>query len=278
MLGTGNALTTRCYNTCFALHSAAGCALLVDAGGGNGILSQLERAGLRKEEIHDLFVTHAHTDHLLGAIWIVRMALQFKYSLNVWSHAKVLSLLDGICRQILPQKEVSRLGDLVTFRRLEDGGTFRVGDMRFQCFDIHSSKEPQFGFTATFAHGLRPCCLGDEPFNPLCREYAQDADWLMHEAFCTYADRERDPTRKATAPLVMQGGTRRSFGQETSFCITPKTAHWKHAPSGMRMKRERRSQATSSFPTTSRPSCLIDIRCRFRVLPLRGLEAEEASG
>ena len=26
---------------------------------------------------------------------------------------------------------------------------------------------------------------------PLCREYAQDADWLMHEAFCTYADRER---------------------------------------------------------------------------------------
>ena len=88
MLGTGNALATRCYNTCFALHSAAGCVLLVDAGGGNGILSQLERAGLRKEEIHDLFVTHAHTDHLLGAIWIVRMALQFRYSLNVWSHAK----------------------------------------------------------------------------------------------------------------------------------------------------------------------------------------------
>ena len=191
MLGTGNALATRCYNTCFTLHSAAGCVLLVDAGGGNGILSQLERAGLRKEEIHDLFVTHAHTDHLLGVIWIVRMALQFRYSLNVWSHAKVLSLLDGICRQILPQKEVARLGDLVTFHRLEDGGTFRVGDMSFQCFDIHSSKEPQFGFTATFANGMRLCCLGDEPFNPLCREYAQDADWLMHEAFCTYADRER---------------------------------------------------------------------------------------
>ena len=191
MLGTGNALATRCYNTCFALHSAAGCALLVDAGGGNGILSQLERAGLRKDEIHDLFVTHAHTDHLLGVIWLVRMALQFRYSLNIWSHAKVLSLLDGICRQILPQKEVSRLGDLVAFQRLEDGGTFRVGDMNFQCFDIHSSKEPQFGFTAIFANGRHLCCLGDEPFNPLCREYAQDADWLMHEAFCTYADRER---------------------------------------------------------------------------------------
>ena len=49
---------------------------------------------------------------MLGAIWLVRMALQSEYGLNVWSHAKVLSLLDGICRQILPQKEVSRLGDL----------------------------------------------------------------------------------------------------------------------------------------------------------------------
>ena len=47
-----------------------------------------------------------------------------------------------------------------------NGGTFRVGDMSFQCFDIHSSKEPQFGFMATFANGLRLCCLGDEPFTP----------------------------------------------------------------------------------------------------------------
>lgn len=45
MLGTGNALVTRCYNTCFTLHSMGGALMLVDAGGGNGILTQLERAG-----------------------------------------------------------------------------------------------------------------------------------------------------------------------------------------------------------------------------------------
>ena len=44
MLGTGNALATRCYNTCFTLHDPSGEILLVDAGGGNGILTQLERA------------------------------------------------------------------------------------------------------------------------------------------------------------------------------------------------------------------------------------------
>ena len=38
MLGTGNAAVTRCYNTCFALRTSQGT-LLVDAGGGNGILT-----------------------------------------------------------------------------------------------------------------------------------------------------------------------------------------------------------------------------------------------
>ena len=36
MLGTGNAMVTRCYNTCFVLSSGEEY-FLVDAGGGNGI-------------------------------------------------------------------------------------------------------------------------------------------------------------------------------------------------------------------------------------------------
>ena len=43
MLGTGNAMVTKCYNTCFALRNEEEY-FLVDAGGGNGILSQLEKA------------------------------------------------------------------------------------------------------------------------------------------------------------------------------------------------------------------------------------------
>ncbi len=191
MLGTGNAHCTRCYNTCFTLQDAGGGILLVDAGGGNGILAQMERVGLRTADIHDIFVTHAHTDHLLGVVWVVRMALEHGCRLNVWSHEKVLVLLDFVCRQILPAKATARLGDIVRFRRIEDGDAFNVGGMRLQCFDIHSAKERQFGFTAVLSDGVRLCCLGDEPYNPLCRKYAHDADWLMHEAFCTYADRER---------------------------------------------------------------------------------------
>jgi len=191
MLGTGNALATQCYNTCFTLHSPAGTVLMVDAGGGNGVLTQLERAGMRCEDIHDLFVTHAHTDHLLGCVWMMRMALQFRHPLHVWSHRKVVRLLTDLCKEILPPKEAEGIGDVVAMHVLEDGDRFEVGDLHLQCFDIHSTKERQFGFAALLPDGQRLCCLGDEPYNPLCEPYAERADWLMSEAFCLYEDRER---------------------------------------------------------------------------------------
>lgn len=191
MLGTGNALATRCYNTCFTLHDGVGSLLMVDAGGGNGVLTQLERAGIQHEAVHDLFVTHAHTDHLLGCVWMMRMALQFGYRLNVWSHRKVLRLLEDICRHVLPLKEAAGIGSTVRLHELEDGDRFEVGELRLQCFDIHSTKEPQMGFAALLPDGRRLCCLGDEPYHPFCHTYAEGADWLMSEAFCLYADRDR---------------------------------------------------------------------------------------
>jgi len=36
----------------------------------------LEKAGIAIERIHDMFVTHAHTDHILGAVWVIRMVAQ----------------------------------------------------------------------------------------------------------------------------------------------------------------------------------------------------------
>ena len=41
MLGTGNAMVTECYNTCFVLEDGDKH-LLVDGGGGNTLLRQLK--------------------------------------------------------------------------------------------------------------------------------------------------------------------------------------------------------------------------------------------
>ena len=72
ILGTGNATVTKCYNTCFAIKNGAEY-FLIDTGGGNGIMTQLEKAEIPMEQIHEIFISHEHTDHLLGLIWLIRM-------------------------------------------------------------------------------------------------------------------------------------------------------------------------------------------------------------
>ena len=99
VLGTGNAMVTKCYNTCFALQRGSEY-VLVDAGGGNGILAQLTKAGVPYTAIRHLIVTHAHCDHLLGVVWMVRkigdlmMAGKYQGQLHVWCHASIIEAME----------------------------------------------------------------------------------------------------------------------------------------------------------------------------------------
>lgn len=192
MLGTGNATVTQCYNTCFLLDTPF-TKLLVDAGGGNGVLGQLKKVGVAIADIHHLFVTHAHTDHVLGVIWVIRMVAQckgYEGKLHVCSHDKVMTVIKTIIDMILAKKQLAKVAERVEFHELKDGDAFEVGDIHMQCFDIHSTKEKQFGFRAELPIGQVLACLGDEPYNELNRKYVENADWMMCEAFCLYADRD----------------------------------------------------------------------------------------
>ena len=198
MLGTGNATVSQIYNTCFLLQTPSSM-MLVDAGGGNGILSQLKKAGVQISDIHHLFVTHAHTDHVLGVIWVIRMVAQCKgYEglLHVYGNDKVMKVIKTIIDMILAKKQLAKVAERVVFHQLEDGDCFEVGDMKLECFDIQSTKEKQFGFRAELPSSdesdkpLVLACLGDEPYNEQNRRYIVGADWMMCEAFCLYADRD----------------------------------------------------------------------------------------
>ena len=75
MLGTGHAMVTECYNTCFLMEEEKDGQkdyFLVDAGGGNTILKRLKQINVKLSDIRHIFVTHKHIDHILGIIWIVR--------------------------------------------------------------------------------------------------------------------------------------------------------------------------------------------------------------
>lgn len=200
MLGTGNATVSQIYNTCFVLQTPS-TLMLVDAGGGNGILSQLKKVNVQISDIHHLFVTHAHTDHVLGVIWVIRMVAQcngYEGLLHVYGNDKVMKVIKTIIDMILAKKQLAKVAERVVFHQLEDGDSFEVGDMKLECFDIQSTKEKQFGFRAELPSSssdesdkpLVLACLGDEPYNEQNRRYIVGADWMMCEAFCLYADRD----------------------------------------------------------------------------------------
>ncbi len=198
MLGTGNATVSQIYNTCFVLQTPS-TLMLVDAGGGNGILAQLKKINVQISDIHHLFVTHAHTDHVLGGIWVIRMVAQCKgYEglLHVYGNDKVIKVIKTIIDMILAKKQLAKVAERVVFHQLEDGDCFEVGDMKLECFDIQSTKEKQFGFRAELPSSdesdkpLVLACLGDEPYNEQNRRYIVGVDWMMCEAFCLYADRD----------------------------------------------------------------------------------------
>ncbi len=195
LLGTGNAHVTECYNTCFALREDNRI-FLVDTGGGSGILRQLKYSRLDWREIHDIFITHKHVDHLLGAIWLIREFYTgitdgvYEGDVTFYAHDEAITLLRDIAIQLLPRKETRMFDDRIRFKVVSDGQTRTIIGKETTFFDIVSTKAKQFGFALELGDGKKFVCCGDEPCREEAGRYAQGCEWLMHEAFCLYSQVE----------------------------------------------------------------------------------------
>lgn len=195
MLGTGSAMVTKCYNTCFMLKCDDEC-FLVDAGGGNGILSQIEKADISWNTIRNMFVTHSHTDHIIGTVWVIRkissLMLEDKYdgNFNIYCHDESAESINAFCRLTLAPKFLKCVNSRIFINVVQNEDTLKTEHMAFTFFDIYSNKTKQFGFNLKFNSGKTLVCLGDEPFNTECKKYAENKDYMMCEAFCLYSQKE----------------------------------------------------------------------------------------
>lgn len=202
MLGTGNALVTECYNTCFVMEDK-GQYFMVDGGGGNAVLHQLKHAGFNWTDMRHIFVTHKHVDHLLGIIWMVRVICQsmargeYAGEAYIYSHREVLELIKDMAEKLLRRKETGFIGDRLHLVEVHDGETMNVIGHDVTFFDIHSTKAKQYGFCMDLGQGKKLTCCGDEPYDECEEKYARDSEWLLHEAFCLYSERDIfDPYEK----------------------------------------------------------------------------------
>ncbi len=196
VLGTGNAQAVHCYNTCFALKDEDEF-FMIDAGGGNGILKILEEMNVDLTHIHHIFVTHEHTDHILGIVWMIRMIAAsmkknaYKGLLQIYCHPDLTETVSTLCRLTLQEKFYKMIGERIFLVPVEDGETVHILDYDVTFFDILSTKAKQFGFTTVLKNGKKLTFAGDEPLNRECVSIVKGSSWLLHEAFCLYEDRDR---------------------------------------------------------------------------------------
>ena len=192
MLGTGNALVTECYNTCFMMEDN-GELFMVDGGGGNTILRQIKKAGYDWMDVHHIFVTHRHIDHFMGIIWMARLICQFmakgtyEGDAYIYSHGEVLDLIRDIAGKLLQKKQAAFIDKRLHLVEVEDGDVADIIGHEVTFFDIHSTKARQFGFQMDLGDGRKLTCCGDEPLNESIEKYVRGSEWMLHEAFCLYS-------------------------------------------------------------------------------------------
>src|SRR5471030_1000694 len=195
MLGTGSAMVTKCYNTCFTLSKDSEH-FLIDAGGGNTILSNLEKLDISITQIHNMFISHNHNDHILGSIWIIRAVAQSilndKYAdnLNIYCHETSINAIKTICSFVLQKKFLKLFDSRILFNKIEDNYTTTILNNEITFFDIRSTKDIQYGFKTLLANGKSLTFLGDEPYREAVKIYCENVDYIFHEAFCLYSQRE----------------------------------------------------------------------------------------
>lgn len=194
VLGTGTALVTKYYNTCFAFcHSDD--IFLVDGGGGDGILRQFEKADLRFHNVHDFFITHEHTDHLFGSLVAIRYICYlmtrdwYEGDLRIYCHRELADKITAICNMVFRTAEREQFSKRIKLVIINDGETRNILGYNVTFFDVHSTKAPQFGFQMKLESKILTF-LGDEPCYESSVQYVKNSDWLLSEAYCLYDERE----------------------------------------------------------------------------------------
>lgn len=192
-LGTGSAFPKHNYHSCYYITDT-GFSILVDTGGGNGILQQLENAGVDIEAIDNLFLTHAHADHILGAIWLIRAINKasddgnYHGCLNIFANTSTLQSFDTICKLTLLPRHYKQMRKLTEYVDVEKYPFQKIGNREVKFFDVGSENTRQTGFKTLLSNGSTLVITGDEALTENNKESVRNADLVICGAFCRFSD------------------------------------------------------------------------------------------
>ena len=199
VLGTGGGITVNCYSTCFLLQKDEKC-ILVDTGSGNQVLNNIKDAGININQIHDLFISHKHIDHLLGIFPFLRKIFQemrmnnYNGILNIYCDKEIKSIVDTFISSTFHEAHEKQYKEYVRYHFLENGQNLNIIDYDVEVLDLYSEECIQYGFKTKLDNGKTIAFLGDVPCSVKNEVKIKNIDFVLHEAMCL---EEEEPIIKA---------------------------------------------------------------------------------
>lgn len=192
MIGTGHGFVHDLYNTCFVINEK----FLIDTGGSADIVRNIKKSNINLTDIHDIFISHSHTDHLLGLFWLLKKLTGmyrdgvYKGKLNVYCNDEVSLAIKDIYKHLFPDVYVDLINEYINIIVVNDKEELSINNQKYRFIDMKASKNKLYGFETTFDNGKTLVFLGDETLNKELYNIVKDKDYVMHEAFCLDADKE----------------------------------------------------------------------------------------
>lgn len=209
VLGTGNGIALNCYNTCFTLDDGNEEYFLVDAGGGNGVLKQLQDSNIDILKVKNMFISHTHSDHILGAIWMLRaIARRYvkddgKAIFHVYGNDEVINAIRVMANVVLSKRFIDLFDTRIKFVEVDTGDTATIIDKKIEFFDAKANKVKITGFVMWLNDKDKFTFIGDEYCKSEIENYVENSKWLFADAFMAGKQAEEyDPIKKHSHSTV----------------------------------------------------------------------------
>jgi len=207
LLGTGTPFPNAERFGSAILVEVADKKLLFDCG--RGVVIRLTQAGATPKEIDGLFLTHLHSDHIVGIpdFWLTGWFLGRNKPLPIWGpqgtsnmakHLVQAFAFDIHIRESAPDP-VPGKGVEIDAKEIEQGEIYNDGSARVSAFLVdHGTVKPAFGYRIDSAsHSV--VISGDTKFCQNLVNFAKGADCLIHSAWSADSKNTTPPSKRSIA-------------------------------------------------------------------------------
>jgi ribonuclease Z len=239
LLGTGTPIPLLRRFGPSTLVQAAGQNFVFDCG--RGAIQRLEQIGLPFRVVDKFFLTHLHSDHVVGIpdLWLSGWVMGREVPFRIWGPSGTAEMMGHLekayqadihVRRDLDEKFAPE-GIEVSATDIEQGVAYEDNGVKITAFDVdHGHVKPAFGYRIDY-EGRSVVLSGDTRYSENLIEHAQDADLLIHEVIAPESVRARraaagrDP---AESERIIQHHTTPQEVGEIFSKVKPKLAVYSH--------------------------------------------------